>query len=267
MKNKNILVEYKGGGFDGCFWQWNYFMFDNEGKFANLHSTGYRGVKNETEAIELMKRNDSYDGISIADLTNKNDIVSFVNSGNASLMSMLAENELLTAVLYGSCEECGEIHLVSEMNKEGYSGDGGLAISAKMLFCDSCLNPEGSLTYENTVIKLISSSYVNGRLTYVYKMFHNNELIFSGNDYSIGMTNNGILDHLMGLAGFLTLKPGDTDDEYFENYTPDQMEWALSSDCEELSGLVSAYENGDFDEYWEVEILDEYDTIFEVVSI
>lgn len=27
----NILVQYQGGGYDGCIWEWNYFYIDKQG--------------------------------------------------------------------------------------------------------------------------------------------------------------------------------------------------------------------------------------------
>ena len=36
------------------------------------------------------------------------------------------------------------------------------------------------------------------------------------------------------LMGFLTLKPGDTDREYFDAYTPEQLAWAQSYEPELL---------------------------------
>jgi hypothetical protein len=47
---------------------------------------------------------------------------------------------------------------------------------------------------------------------------------------------------LLALLSFLTLKPGDTDSDYFADYTPAQMEWARSSECEFLSCDVSTAE-------------------------
>lgn len=41
-------------------------------------------------------------------------------------------------------------------------------------------------------------------------------------------------DSVRGLLGFLTLQPGDTDDEYFEDYTEEQMAFAQEHG-EELS--------------------------------
>ncbi len=44
---------------------------------------------------------------------------------------------------------------------------------------------------------------------------------------------------LRGLLGFLTLRPGDTDRDYFDAYTPAQREFAASSACELLAYLYS----------------------------
>lgn len=52
-------------------------------------------------------------------------------------------------------------------------------------------------------------------------------LLFSGEDYGVSPMHSLDSDEsLRGLVGFLTLQPGDTDDEYFEVYTPEQLEWA-----------------------------------------
>ncbi len=46
----------------------------------------------------------------------------------------------------------------------------------------------------------------------------------------------------VSLLMFLTLRPGDTDAEYFEAYNDAQRAWADSSECEYLAGAVSAAE-------------------------
>lgn len=52
--------------------------------------------------------------------------------------------------------------------------------------------------------------------------------LFAGTDFSPGMfTSIDSNEALRGLLGFLTLRPGDTDEEYFEKYTPEQLEWAI----------------------------------------
>jgi hypothetical protein len=41
---------------------------------------------------------------------------------------------------------------------------------------------------------------------------------------------------------FMSLRPGDTDREYFKDYTPDQMAWCQSGRAEELGCLVAMME-------------------------
>lgn len=50
-------------------------------------------------------------------------------------------------------------------------------------------------------------------------------------------------ESLRALLGFLTVKPGDTDREYFDNYTEEQMAFARSYDCEYL-GLYAYEDDG-----------------------
>lgn len=140
---KNLLVEYKGGGYDGCYWEWNYFMWDIDGKFHNLRSTGRNGMKDENQAYENMTAITEYDRFEFnyLNLNRENSIVDFVDNGNASLMSFLAnEHWQLGEVLKGHCQECGNIFPVIDMFPGDESGDGGLAISAKNLYCDDCMS-------------------------------------------------------------------------------------------------------------------------------
>ena len=48
-----IIYEYKGGGYDGCWWEWNFFGI-HEKKFYNIISSGYKGIKTEQDAKDLM---------------------------------------------------------------------------------------------------------------------------------------------------------------------------------------------------------------------
>ena len=69
--------------------------------------------------------------------------------------------------------------------------------------------------------------------------------IFEGRDFypapSISCDSSEAATHLLA---FLTLKPGDTDDEYFEDYTPEQLAWVESADCEELAYFQMDEEEG-----------------------
>jgi hypothetical protein len=67
----------------------------------------------------------------------------------------------------------------------------------------------------------------NGREYLAYRFTHNGTVIFEGDDYGPSPCYAVDADkNVAGLLVFLACKPGDTDDEYFESYTPEQLEWA-----------------------------------------
>lgn len=60
-------------------------------------------------------------------------------------------------------------------------------------------------------------------------------VLFEGDEFSPGAGMCVDSDEAIeGLMGFLTLRPGDTDREYFDNYTPAQLEYC-SQHAEALS--------------------------------
>jgi hypothetical protein len=69
-----------------------------------------------------------------------------------------------------------------------------------------------------------------------YRLSDRGKLIFQGEDFAGSpMHADDSLDTVASLLSFLCLRPGDTDSEYFDAYTPDQLEWCQSARAEELS--------------------------------
>lgn len=63
--------------------------------------------------------------------------------------------------------------------------------------------------------------------------------LFSGEDFAGSpMHADDSLETVQALLTFLTLRPGDTDREYFEGYAPHQLEWAGSSECEAMQAYA-----------------------------
>lgn len=83
-----------------------------------------------------------------------------------------------------------------------------------------------------------------GRDYLAYTFYDGDELIFEGDDYSPSPLWKDYTsdDSVYGVLGFLAVIPGDLEPEYFEKYTPRQMEWAASGAAEELSYIISDYE-------------------------
>lgn len=72
-----------------------------------------------------------------------------------------------------------------------------------------------------------------------YCFFDKGKLIFEGDDFHCSPLDPiDSLQAVYTLLSFLSLKPGDTDAEYFDTYTPHQLEWANGNRCEELSCMI-----------------------------
>jgi hypothetical protein len=91
--------------------------------------------------------------------------------------------------------------------------------------------------FDGYTLKLYDTNRTDkmGKSILGYEMYTpKGELLFSGDDLHCSPMHAIDSDaSLRALLGFLTLRPGDTDSEYFENYTPAQMEFA-QGDAEEL---------------------------------
>ena len=74
-------------------------------------------------------------------------------------------------------------------------------------------------------------------------------VLFVGDDFRPSPLHADDSDEaLRALCGFLFLRPGDTDAEYFADYTAAQRAFAESSDCEMLAYLYGEEGPGQFEE-------------------
>jgi len=92
----------------------------------------------------------------------------------------------------------------------------------------------------------IPDSRNNGRNNLGYEFIApDGSVLFKGEDFCSSPLESIDSDNVLRcLLGFLTLKPGDTDDEYFADYTEAQMDFA-QGDAEELSLWAMDYEPGE----------------------
>lgn len=75
-------------------------------------------------------------------------------------------------------------------------------------------------------------------LGYRFKRAGDKGPLFEGEDFHCSPLHSVDGDETISeLMGFLTLQPGDTDTEYFDDYTPKQLDFAASFDAEYLSGI------------------------------
>jgi hypothetical protein len=68
-----------------------------------------------------------------------------------------------------------------------------------------------------------------------YQLKDRRRVVFEGDDFAGSPLHaDDSLNTVAVLLGFLTLQPGDTDREYFDRYTPDQMDWCQGDRAETL---------------------------------
>ena len=97
--------------------------------------------------------------------------------------------------------------------------------------------------WQDFTLFLNSTGYPeNNRESFSYLFYQGDTLLFSGSDFETYRKQYNV-SHIMDLLTFLTVQPGDTDQEFFDNYSETQLNWASSQDCEDLKMLVYDIEN------------------------
>lgn len=81
------LVLYQGGGYDGCFWEWNSFFIDKEGKFHDLGSSGYLGCDNLQKFVD----NFDEDYSNTAELFSQDELETFIENFHAGIVKSILD--------------------------------------------------------------------------------------------------------------------------------------------------------------------------------
>lgn len=147
-KLRHTLVQYQGGGYDGCFWEWNFFYIDAEGEFHDIQSSGRAGCSTAEQADKLLAEEanasiDDYDGppIHTYDITKTDDIETFSSESNAvhvlDVLKWFNWYNDPDIEFFAICTECNE-NIFEDGTLEDYHGCGGIAMTADALICPDC---------------------------------------------------------------------------------------------------------------------------------
>ena len=148
-KHKNQLIQYKGGGFDGCFWEWNFCHYDENGKWQDIFSSGVNGCKDESNTLEMIEENNS--GTYIYDLRDKESIAEFENENNAKAVKGVYQHLNNAGIGYPieekgykpfkmKCGICGIRIDPDYVTLEDWHGIGGIASQPESAICEECLS-------------------------------------------------------------------------------------------------------------------------------
>ncbi len=136
---KNTLVRYKGGGYDGCFWEWNYAYFDDGGKFHDIYSSGCDGLPEEQQVLDMLKHRNNDDNPELFNLNIQADR-DRLNEINASTVAQISRwlEEHLGKELLVRCDACKEYVDVLEIQLTDLRDEGGISSSHHGKVCNDC---------------------------------------------------------------------------------------------------------------------------------
>lgn len=104
------------------------------------------------------------------------------------------------------------------------------------------MNKLGQLRILDTKLEL----FYKGSDRLSYKFYYNKELICEGDDYRPSpMFGIESLDSFVSCLGFMTVRLGDTDKDFFKDHSESHMKFLETNDCEELRLLISDFEDKD----------------------
>jgi hypothetical protein len=139
------LIQYRGGGYDGCFWEWNVFMMV-DGVFSDIYSSGRDGISSKADMHKLNKYNrwKRRDDVFVFNLDKPEKVKEFINESHPQLVLGVtqfiegAEPDIPIAL---TCSCCDAEHEPSYMrlNPSDCSGNGGIGIVHHSYVCEDCL--------------------------------------------------------------------------------------------------------------------------------
>jgi hypothetical protein len=149
----NTIVQYKGGGYDGCYWEWNYAYFDGDGRFHNLIATGRKGCKTEEELRNYLDTTKPIQDYDLYALTEDGEVERFGRETPFSHLIMVAQTlaDNFNVELTITCNECGDCVPVVDCDGAGTHGVGGIMMEYDELLCESC-HSSGSCCYCGTYV-------------------------------------------------------------------------------------------------------------------
>lgn len=148
---KNVLMVYSGGGYDGCIWESNWCLWDKDGQWHDVYSSGCGALKTEEAALEQYRFWDTEEEKSevmhVINLDKEDDFNCLQSYETVMLEALLRTvNEKLAElgqpmVAWFTCGTCGKKHYPwSEEpgHPEGLKGNGGVGYVGNELLCPEC---------------------------------------------------------------------------------------------------------------------------------
>lgn len=147
MKQVNLLVQYQGGGYEGCYWEWNFCLVDDKDtptQFQNIFATGRNGVRSLEDVCGVLEESETL----VFDLSDPEEWVRFCSRDRENrvtphffvgVSNWLCENREDISYL-PICSCCGDT--ATEYVFGDFHGEGGCSYVSGCLLCVSCATQE-----------------------------------------------------------------------------------------------------------------------------
>lgn len=145
LDKPNTLIKYQGGGYDGCFWEWNYAFIDEDGDYLSIFHSGCNGCPTKQEMIEFIENTDVYP--SFHNINDKKAMQKFTDDCSIDhlllrIARFFVDNEIkidLTAKC-SCCHKRFDVINHGEINGYGENacGIGGIRIANRDIVCSDC---------------------------------------------------------------------------------------------------------------------------------
>lgn len=144
LKWRSALIQYAGGGYDGCVWEWNYAFLDPNGKFHNVLSTGSRGCTSmdDLEQVLTMEFDSFPPNPAVMFLAQEDSFEAFrakTNDGNVLFVAKWLQEHWPEFTFHGSCDTCQGRFPIHTAEHDGYTGNGGIGIAMEGIVCPACV--------------------------------------------------------------------------------------------------------------------------------
>lgn len=139
---KNCLMVYKGGGYDGCFWEYNICMWDSNGVWHDIFSSGCDGLTTEEDALKAFEEH-SHSHVAY-NIMVRDDINGFRDTYGVNMvfgvMKYFNEHGIPSKLML-KCDRCvHESDDVSDFHLQGLRADGGIHCSNTDIVCNDCIS-------------------------------------------------------------------------------------------------------------------------------
>lgn len=150
----NSLISYRGGGYSGCIWEWNYAYIDKDGEFHDIYSSGRMGCKTReelenlnAEEIDAWERGegdrDKFDIYELADYEECNRLVRELPISHLLCIARWFVQENIDVPLTLCCDRCEQAVAASTCRGIGAHGIGGIRSEFSELICSKCYSRDG----------------------------------------------------------------------------------------------------------------------------